>query len=291
MMSIAGIIVGKLKKIETTLYVLDMWPENLFSVLNSKNRLFRSIATRVSHWHYRRVDKIMVLTNAMQTRLQEVTKKQPGKIVVIPQTSEKIYEKDIHDAKLSKKFKNGFNIVFAGNISPAQSFETVIEAAGILQSDGIKDINWIIVGDGMSRKWLENEVKQKGLADAFHFEGQKPIEDVPRYTTIADALIGCLLKSDLLEATIPAKVMSYIAAGRPLILAMDGEAQELINKTIKCGYASETGNAKMLAKNIKRLYNLSPKERLAMGKRGKDYHFKHFERNLILNKLYSFLFS
>jgi glycosyltransferase involved in cell wall biosynthesis len=291
LMAIAGIIVGKLKKTETTLYVLDMWPENLFSVLNIQNKFLRSLVTKVSHWHYRKVDKLMVLTNAMQTKLQDVTQKQPGKIAVIPQTSEKIYEKEIEDKKLSQRFKQGFNIVFAGNISPAQSFETVVEAAEILKADGISDINWIIVGDGMSRKWLENEVEEKGLADSFTFEGQKPIGDVPRYTTIADALIGCLSKSDLLEATIPAKVMSYIAAGKPLILAMDGEVQELINNTIKCGYASETGNAKLLAKNIKRLYKLSPSERKKMGTRGKDYHFKHFERNLILNKLYSFLFA
>lgn len=291
MMAIAGIIVGRIKRIETTMYVLDLWPENLFSVIVIKNPILRKLATNVSHWHYKHVDKLIVLSEKMKDQLVEVTGINPKKIIVIPQVCEKIYETDIHDKKLAARFKDGFNILFTGSITPAQSFETIIAAAKKLRSDGIKDINWIIVGDGMSRKWLENEIKKNDLSESFIFEGQHPIEDMPRYSGIADALIGCLVKSDLLEATIPAKVMSYIASGKPIVLAMDGEVQTLINDTIKCGYAGETGNSQMLADNIKRLYGLSSSERAKMGKRAREYHFKHFERNLVLGKLYTFIFK
>ena len=73
MMSLAGIIVGKIKRIETTMYVLDLWPENLFSVLNIKNRIMRKLVTRVSHWHYKKADKLVVLSETMKTRLVEIT--------------------------------------------------------------------------------------------------------------------------------------------------------------------------------------------------------------------------
>ncbi|MGZ6005792.1 MAG: glycosyltransferase family 4 protein, partial [Candidatus Saccharimonadales bacterium] len=66
MMSIAGIIVGKLKRTETTMYVLDLWPENLFSVLDIKNRFLRALITKISHWHYRHVDKLVVLSEKMK---------------------------------------------------------------------------------------------------------------------------------------------------------------------------------------------------------------------------------
>jgi colanic acid biosynthesis glycosyl transferase WcaI len=291
MMSIAGIIVGKLKKTETTMYVLDLWPENLFSVLDIKNPFFRKVATAVSHWHYRHVDKLVVLSEKMKQKLLEVTNLPPEKIVVLPQACEKVYEKEIHDPALAKRFKSGFNMVYAGNISPAQSFETIIAAAQKLKDSGINDINWIIVGDGMSRKWLEDEVAKAGLADSFYFEGFKPIEDIPRYTDTADGLIGCLVKSDLLEATIPAKVMSYLAAGKPLILAMDGEVQTMVNNTIKGGFASPTSDAQALANNITKLYKLPIRKRQEMGQRNRDYHFKYFERNIILGKLYDFIFD
>jgi hypothetical protein len=100
-----------------------------------------------------------------------------------------------------------------------------------------------------------------------------------------------LVKSELLEATIPAKVMSYIASGRPMALAMDGEVQDLINNTVKSGYAGDAGNADGLYKNIKKIYSLSQKERDEMGTRGRAYHFKHFERSIVLNELYKFIFK
>jgi glycosyltransferase involved in cell wall biosynthesis len=227
----------------------------------------------------------------MKSQLLNITGIPLDKIIVLPQACEKIYESDIYDKQLAARFKQGFNILYTGNISPAQSFETIIESAKMLKKAGINDINWIIVGDGMSRKWLEEEVSKAGLSDSFYFEGMKPIQDIPKYTAFADVLIGCLVKSDLLEATIPAKVMSYLAAGKPIVLAMDGEAQDLINKTIKCGLAGETGNAKVLSENIKSLYSKSTAERKDIGARGRAYHLKHFERNIILNKLYDFIFS
>lgn len=291
LMAISGIILGKLKRTETILYVLDMWPENLFSVLDIKNKFLRSFITKVSHWHYKKVDKLMVLSEKMKTRLSEVTKKPEGKITVLPQTCEKIYEQVIHDKKLATRFKNNFTIVFTGNISPAQSFETIIGAAAILKKDGLTNIKWVIVGDGMSRKQVEADIRKQGLSDQFTFEGQHPIEEMPKYIGIADVLVGCLSKSDLLEATIPAKVMSYIASGKPMVLAMDGEVQTLVNDTIGCGLASPTEDASSLAGNIRQIYNLSEKQRQAMGARGQKYHFKHFERNLVLNKLYDFVFK
>lgn len=291
MMSIAGILVGKIRKIETTMYVLDLWPENLFSVIDIKNPILRKIATSVSHWHYKRVDKLVVLSEKMRDRLVDVTGIEDEKIIVLPQACEKIYETDISDTALQKKFKNGFNILFAGNISPAQSFETIITAAKNLKDEGLNDINWIIVGDGMSKGWLEKEVKNASLQNNFYFEGMKPVNDIPRYNGVADLLIGCLVKSELLEATIPAKVMSYIASGKPIVLAMDGEVQELINNKIKCGYAGPTEDAETLTQNIKKIYKLSAKQRSEMGNKARDYHFKHFERNLSLNKLYRFIFN
>lgn len=291
MMAIAGIIIGKIKKVETTMYVLDLWPENLFSVLDIKNKFLRKLVTKISHWHYKNVDKIIVLSEQMKNRLVEITKKTQKEIIVIPQTCEKIYERPITDKKLSEKFKNRFNIVFTGNISPAQSFETIIKAAINLKNDGINDINWIIVGDGMSRIWLEKEVKKAGLSDIFYFEGFKPIEDIPKYTAIADMLIGCLVKSELLEATIPSKIISYIASGKPIIIAMDGEVQTLINDSIKCGFAGPAGDSNALCSNIKKIHQMTDTKRTDMGTRAQKYYLKNFERNIILNKLHNFIFN
>ena len=291
MMSIAGIIVGKIKKIETTMYVLDLWPENLFSVLPIKNSFLRKLVTRISHWHYKKVDKLIVLSELMKTKLSEIPGINADKIIVLPQACEKIYERNISDKAIERKFKGQFNILFAGNISPAQSFETIVEAAARIKADGIKDIRWIIVGDGMSRTWLEEEVKQKKLESYFSFEGMKPVGDIPKYTNVANILTGCLVKSELLEATVPAKVLSYIAAGKPIVLAMDGEVRELIEKEAKCGLVGPAGDSDAYYRNIKKLYAMKAKDRTLLGKNAHEYHFKYLERNIILQKFYEFMFE
>ncbi|MCC3300001.1 glycosyltransferase family 4 protein [Arthrobacter sp. zg-Y895] len=289
MMSLAGIIVGKIRRIETTMYVLDLWPENLYSVINVKNKFLRRMLEKVSHWHYRNVDKIVVLSDLMKERLSGVSGLPAEKITVIPQACEKLYEEQIVDEDLARRFEDGFKVVFAGNISPAQSFDTMIEAARLIRDEGINDVQWVIVGDGMSRAEVEAKVQEKGLSDSFHFEGQRPVGDIPRYTGIADALVGCLVTSDLLEATIPAKVLSYIASGKPLVLAMDGEVRRLVMDEAGCGLVGPTEDARALADNVVKLYRMSDAERVALGESGRAYHFENLERNIVLGKLKDFI--
>jgi colanic acid biosynthesis glycosyl transferase WcaI len=288
-MSLSGIIVGKLLHIKTTMYVLDLWPDNLFAVVPIKSGFTRALLTRVSHWHYKNADKIITLTNTMREKLLSVTGKHEDAIIVLPQAAEQLYEQNIRDSDLCIKFGQGFNVLIAGNISPAQSLDTVVKAARKIRESGITDIYWIIVGDGMSKDWLENQVKKQGLHEYFFFEGHKPIADIPKYTYIADVLLGCLAKSPLLEATVPAKVLSYIAAGKPIVLAMDGEAQALINTEIRCGFAGPSEDADTLAANIMRVYSMPTEERDTLGNLAKAYHFSNLQRDMVLDRLYDFL--
>ena len=290
MMSLAGILLGRLKKIETTMYVLDLWPENLYTVLNVKNKLLRKFLMRTSTWYYRNTDKLIANSQKLMELLQERTNKEEGKIVYIPQFCEKAYEASLCDEDIRARFANTFNIVFTGNISPAQSFETIIQAAKVLKAKGYADIRWVIVGDGMSKKWLENEIQSEGLSDCFTFVGRMPMEDIPKYTNIADGLIACLVKSDMLDATIPAKVFSYYAAGRPMIYAMDGEIQQIVKES-KAGYIVDSGDFSGLADVVAKLYDATEDERKAMGENAKEYYFKHFERNLNMKKLIGFMFD
>lgn len=290
LMALPGILLGKLKKIPTTMYVLDLWPENLFSVLKINNKTARKIAFSVSNWHYKNVNKLICISEGMRERLDKTISGRSIDVTVIPQFCEKIYEERIVDKELVMRFKNTFNIVYTGNISPAQSFSTVIEVAKLIKKDGeFEDLRFVIVGDGMSKCWLEKEVQTNNLNEMFIFEGSHPIERMPAYLNIADSLLGCLSKSEQLGLTIPAKVMSYIASGKPLLLAMDGEAQKLINE-VNCGFACNSEDILGLYKNIKIIYNMSIEERQCLGENGYLYHLKNLERNTNLNKLIKFSF-
>ncbi len=287
-MSIAGILLSKIRGIESTMYVLDLWPENLFSVLDIKSKMLRRLAEKVSHWHYRQPDKIVVLSEQMRSKIIGITGISDDRITVVPQACESLYEEEILDADLAEHLGAGFKAVFTGNISPAQSFNTIIDAAERLKSEGLA-ITWVIVGDGMSRSQVELEVARRGLEDVFRFEGHHPVTDVPKYTTLADVLVGCLVRSELLEATIPAKVMSYIASGRPLALAMDGEVRSLVEDAAQCGLVGPAGDSTALAENVRAIYRMTPEERKELGARGKTYHFANLERSIVLGRLKEFV--
>ncbi len=288
-MAWAGLLIGHLKKIEVITCVMDLWPENLYSVIPFKNRLIRNLLMRSSTWIYRKSDKLVCLTESEVELLRKRTGKPKQAFCVVPQSCEKIYETPIYDKEIMERFGGRFNVVFAGNINRAQDFPIMLDAAEQLYREKYP-IHWVILGDGMSRKDVEQEVHIRGLKDIFSFEGFLPIADIPKYTPITSCFVACLIKSPQVEVAIAAKVFSYIASGRPIVLAMDGEAGRLINEN-GCGYAGASGDAKALAENIKRIYALTDEERKSMGKRAKELHFAHFERNVNLKKLLQFMFD
>jgi glycosyltransferase involved in cell wall biosynthesis len=289
-MALIGIIISKIKRIPSIMYVLDVWPENIFSVIKFKNKIIRNFILYLSCWYYKKVDKIISYSNNARILLKGRSGLSEKDIICIPQSCEKFHEQELRDNLLIERFSSNFNIVFTGNINPAQSFETIIEAAKRIRDDGIIDIRWIIVGDGMSLGWLRKEVDKERLSTFFIFEGMKPITQVPAYAFIADCMIACLRKVEGYNFAIPAKVMSYFAAGRPLILAIDGEIKDIVNEN-QCGYASEAENTEELYKNIKKIYVRSREERIAMGKRSKEYHLANFEWDKNFEKLERFVFE
>jgi len=289
-MAFMPILLSRLTKTKLYIYICDFWPHSLFSIMDIKNRAIRKMITNMSYWHYRKADGLIGVFRGIAERLHTLVGIPEEKITYIPQVCEKIYEQQIHDPALEKRFCDGkFNIVFAGNINPAQSFDTVTAAAKKVADAGYTGIRYIILGEGMSKQWLVDEVRRLGMEDSWVFEGLVPVEDVPKYQTIADALLVALSKSDLFEYGIPAKVQSYMASGKPVISAMDGAGKELINES-GCGISVSSGDVDGLAGIIMRLHDMPQAERAAMGAKGRDYHFAHFERDANLKKLIDFVF-
>jgi len=291
LMGLPGILLAKLTKTKLFMYVPDFWPHSLFSVVDIKNETIRRWLTNMSYWHYRQADGLIGVFKGIQTRFVSEVGIAKKKTIYIPQAPEKIYEQEIHDKALEKRFSKTFNLVFAGNINPAQSFDTVVAAAKKVYDQGYTNLNYIIIGEGMSKKWLMKEVKKLGIDSQFTFEGLKPVEEIPKYQTIADALIVALSRSPLFEYGIPAKVQSYMASGRPIVGAMDGEVQRLINDYSKSGICVDSGDSDGLAKAIIKLVKMKESSRLKMGENGRKYHFAHFERNYNLQRLIDFVFN
>lgn len=288
-MSILGIIIGKIKKIETTMWIQDFWPESLFSVLKIKNKILLKILYFSSNFIYKHTDKLVMFTEYGRKTLSKRINKNIDNIEIVHQSCEKIYEDPVFDEEINNKFSKGFNVLYAGAVNPTQNFEVLLQTAKRLQEDdNINDINWIIVGGGMSKDWLQNRVKELGLNN-FYFEGFfMDTKDVVKYYTIADVLVSFWVYTEVYKYTIPARVMSYIASGKPLVLSMTGEVKNLVEDA-KCGFVSESDNYEEFYKNIKKMYNMPKEDREKLGKNGREYHFKYLERNINFDKLLKFI--
>ena len=278
---------AKKHHIPFTNYVLDIWPENLYSVLNVKNKALRAIAQGVSDALYKKADRLIAMSEPLQQRLCQRTGMPPQKIAVIPQYCEDFYAVPQPDAALQAQFGGRFNLVFTGTFTPAQSLETVITAVQDARSRGADMLHLLLVGDGMSRAALEAKVKDLHAEDAVTFYGSVPATDIPKFTALADALIVCLSDSPDLGLTVPAKVASYMAAGKPVLASMDGAGNAA--GAAAGGLRSPACDAAALADNLLALTRMDAAQRAAMGQSAKEYYLAHYRRSELLRKLEHFI--
>ena len=278
---------AKKHHISFTNYVLDIWPENLYSVLNVKNKILRAIAQGVSDALYKKADRLIAMSEPLQQRLCQRTGMPPQKIAVIPQYCEDFYAVPQPDAALQAQFGGRFNLVFTGTFTPAQSLETVITAVQDARSRGADMLHLLLVGDGMSRAALEAKVKDLHAEDAVTFYGSVPATDIPKFTALADALIVCLSDSPDLGLTVPAKVASYMAAGKPVLASMDGAGNAAV--AAAGGLSSPACDAAALADNLLALTRMDAAQHAAMGQSAKEYYLAHYRRSELLRKLEHFI--
>ena len=278
---------AKKHHIPFTNYVLDIWPENLYSVLNVKNKALRAIAQGVSDALYKKADRLIAMSEPLQQRLCQRTGMPPQKVAVIPQYCEDFYAVPQPDAALQAQFGGRFNLVFTGTFTPAQSLETVITAVQDAHSRGADMLHLLLVGDGMSRAALEAKVKELHAEDAVTFYGSVPATDIPKFTALADALIVCLSDSPDLGLTVPAKVASYMAAGKPVLASMDGAGNAAV--AAAGGLSSPACDAAALADNLLALTRMDAAQRAAMGQSAKEYYLAHYRRSELLRKLKHFI--
>ena len=288
LMNLPAIVYAKLHKVPLTSYVLDIWPENLYSVLPVKNRFLRGIAHWVSDWHYRRCDKLIAMSGSLRRRLCQRTGKPESAVAVIPQHCEDFYAVPIHDETLAARFAGRFNLVFTGNFSPAQSLETVIKAAVKARAAGAQALRLVLVGDGMSADALKALAKKLDAGDTVEFLPSVCPEQIPAYTALADGLVASLSASPDLGMTVPAKIASYMAAAKPLLASMDGEGAAAVAEA-GCGFVSAAEDVDALAANMAALCAASSDERAEMGRRAFAYYETHYRRRAVLDRLEEFI--
>ena len=271
MMCEAAIAYKKKYKVPSIMYCLDLWPESLVAGGIERHSKIFCLFHHISKRIYRSMNCILVTSRMFSEYLYEQFGIDDEKIKYLPQYAEGIFE------HLPPKNEKGtFDFMFAGNIGEIQSVDTIIKAAEILKDEPVR---FHIVGSGSDIKRLKEMSK---TVDNVVFYGRRDVTDMPGFYKMADAMLITLKADKIISMTLPGKVQSYMAVGKPIIGAIDGEARNVIEEA-KCGYCGNAENVDVLVENIRKF--ISNVDRKTMGLNARKYYEEHFERHRFMDIL------
>jgi len=282
--AIPGIVLKYLKRAPLFFWVTDLWPESLEATGVVKNKKILDSVASLVRIFYRHSDKILVTSKGFIPRVKKLGGSD-SQIIYFPQWAEALFQRrpmdNFHDPLIPQ---SGFKIMFAGNIGSSQDFETIVKAASLLKDH--RNIFFLILGDGLMRKWSEEEVEKLGLKSNFIFLGKKPVDLMPEYYSKADVMLMSLTNTDLFSITVPSKLQSYLASKKPILASMNGEGADIVRDSYS-GMTSEAGNPKMLAETILKMSQLPQDELCLMGENSLKCYQEQFEREKLISLLES----
>lgn len=280
--AIPAMLMARLRRVPLLVWVQDLWPESLSATGYLRDPRMLSMVARVVKKIYRASDRILVQSRAFILPVAKLTDR-PEKIHYFPNpalVSAGDYPGE-RALRLIEFLRQNFCVVFAGNLGSAQGLETIIDASRLLLP--YSKIRIVLVGSGSEDKWLEQQQSALCLNNLI-LAGRFESSDMPSIYDSASALLVTLKPDPAFERTVPSKIQSYLAAGRPIVVALDGEGALVIEES-GAGFCSAAGDAEALSKSILRLANLSFAERKMMGDRGRAYFERYFELEHLVPEL------
>jgi colanic acid biosynthesis glycosyl transferase WcaI len=279
-----AIFLSKVKRIPIVLWVQDLWPETIYAASDIKSSKYNRILCSIVKFIYKNCSKILISSRGFSSSIMSkgVDK---NKIAYIPNWAEDFYQKKCSESnnELDKLIpQKGLKLMFAGNIGDAQDFGSIIKAAEII-NQGV-EIQWIIIGDGRKKIWAEQEVRERKLSNNFHFLGRYPVETMPYFFSKADAMLMTLKDEYIFSLTVPSRLQTYMACGKPVLAMINGEGAEIINEA-NAGFTCIAGDYKKLAENIIAFSKLSNDEREKQSSNSFNYYHQNFDKKHIIDNI------
>jgi len=273
MMAQGALSWARRKKKKSVLYCLDLWPESLLLGGIQKGSAVYNLFLKISRDIYRRADRLMVSSYGFLPYFVDPLGLDPEKIIHLPQYAEDMFG----DLPPVEDKQDRTDFVFAGNVGNLQSVETIVEAARLVAGE---KIHIHIVGGGIS---LEGCKALAAGLENITFHGRRPLEEMPGFYAMADAMLISLIDDPGMSTNLPGKVQSYMAAGKPVIASLNGETARVVGEA-DCGLVSPAEDAAALAQNLRKAA-ASPETREIWGKNARNYYEKHFRKEVFIDTL------
>lgn len=278
---IPAIVAKYVKKAPIFFWVLDLWPESVLATTNIKSKLVVALLSRLTRSIYGHCDRVLVQSKGFFAHAKKMGV-EDCRLRFFPNWAEDFYVPAQKDMQLNASLPTGFRIMFAGNIGMAQDFDAILKAAFTLKEQ--VHIQWVIVGDGKQRAYVEHQIHLLGLQNTVHLIGQKPVQMMPAYFASADALLVSLKNEEIFASTIPGKIPSYLACAKPILGMLNGEGANIINEA-GAGLTCHAGDSHGLVEIVLKISELSSHQLACLGNNGLRYYQQTFDRASLFKKL------
>lgn len=254
-----GVVVGLAKKVsgKKVIYNLqDIFPDSLVtSGICGENSFLMKIGHAMENFTYRNADHIITITDDMKANIMKKGVPE-DKISVVRNwiDTDKVKHISREDNLLFDELKlprDGFYVVYAGNLGKVQGVDVILKTASLMKN--YKDIKFVIFGNGSEEDNLKKIVRDKHLDNVLMFPLQ-PIERVSEVYSMADiSIISCTPGTG--GSGMPSKTWTIMAAGIPIIASFDMPSE--MERTIEeagCGFCTRAGNENELTEKIIRVF-------------------------------------
>jgi glycosyltransferase involved in cell wall biosynthesis len=275
---------ARLKGAKFLFEVRDLWPQFAIAVGVLTNPMLIALSRWLEKFLYRQADRMMINSPGF---LQPVTSVGAKRVNLIPNGADpSMFDPNNNGAAFRQlnNLNNKFVVLYAGAHGMSNDLNIVLEAAGLLTD--MKNVQIVLLGDGKEKPSLMTQAKEMKLSNVT-FISSVPKTEMASALAGADACIAILKPLEEYKTTYPNKVFDYMAAGRPVVLAIDGVIRDVV-EAADCGIFAQPGNAKEIAKAIRNLA-ANPGKSSAMGLKGRKYLEENFSRAVIGEKLMQLL--
>lgn len=266
---LAAVLSQLVRRTPVVLDIQDMWPDTLRSTgMVNSDRLIGVIGS-VCRFVYARCSHIIAQSNGFRSLLLSRGVQESNVTVIYNWADEEVIGQSVAERPAAMPADGTFRVLFAGNMGPAQALDTVLDAAKIVAQSN-PDIEFCFLGNGVETDRLAARARSEGIRSA-RFLPRVLMEEVGPYLAAADCLLVHLRADPLFAITVPSKTQAYMAAGRPLLMAVEGDAAELVRES-GGGLAVPPENSAALAGAVLQMAGMSADDRKRMGERAADYY-------------------
>ncbi len=260
--------------------VRDLWPQFAVAVGVLKNPLLIRASEWLERFLYRRADRLVLNSPGF---VAHVRARGGRDVVLVPNGADPAMFDPAGDGAAFRQ-ANGLGnkeyvALYAGAHGMSNDLDVLLDAASLLKGQNIRVV---LLGDGKEKSALQQRAADLGLSNVL-FVSSVPKSEMPGALAAADACIAILKPLEEYKTTYPNKVFDYMAAGRPVVLAIDGVIREVV-EAAGCGIFAEPGNAQAMAEAICKLAE-DPQQSKEMGRRGRRYLEEHFSREKVADQL------